>query len=117
MIFSSQRSVECEKAKKFICSSLVNKSVAYPSEKELCHPPSQPVLKEEIVDETKIENQSQSPTDTTRKEAEVIPDLGSCSPPRKKQKIDVECILMGNELTKNPHQLCPATAPAAVQAH
>ena len=104
MIFSSESSVECENVKKLICSSLVNKSVAYPSEKELRHPPLQTVVKEEILDETeieKIENQPQSPTDTTHKEAEVVPDPGtcSCSPPRKKQKIDMECILMGDELT------------------
>ena len=99
LTFGLQSSAECEKAKKLICSSLAKKSVAYPSEKELRHPPSQPVVKEEILDEAENENQPQSPTDTTRTEAEVIPDLGSCSPPKKKQKIDMECILMGDELT------------------
>ena len=61
--------------------------MAYPSEKELHHPSSQPVVKEEILDETEIENQPQSPTDTTRKEAEVIPDPGSCSHQGKSRKL------------------------------
>ena len=56
-------------------------------------------MKEEILDETEIENQLQSRTDTTRTEPEVIPDPGSSSPPKKKQKIDMECILTGDELT------------------
>ena len=49
--------------------------------------------------EIEVENQLQSSTDTIHIEAEVIPELSGCSPPRKKQKIDMECILMEDEPT------------------